>query len=207
MCYYTQQNASIEDLKRRFNAELDNEETYLQSDFINGFSHPNIPVILDTSPKLITTDYSWGLIPSWAKDEDFRKNTLNARIESIEEKPSYKDITHKRCLIIASAYYEWHWNDPLGKSKNKYQINSQEDQIFTFAGLYASWTSPITGEIKNTYTMVTTKANKIMDYVHNHKHRMPIMLKKHDESAWLDQSVKMEDFAFPYEGNLIAFQV
>ena len=50
MCYYTQQNASIEDLKRRFNAELDNEETYLQSDFINGFSHPNIPVILNSSP-------------------------------------------------------------------------------------------------------------------------------------------------------------
>lgn len=60
MCYYTQQNASIEDLKRRFNAELDNEETYLQSDFINGFSHPNIPVILNSSPHLITTDYTWG---------------------------------------------------------------------------------------------------------------------------------------------------
>lgn len=52
--------------------------------------------------------------------------------------------------------------------------------------------------------MVTTKANKIMDYVHNHKHRMPIMLKKQDETAWLDQSVAITEFAFPYEGNLIA---
>ncbi|MNG16283.1 hypothetical protein D3C84_1001790 [compost metagenome] len=55
--------------------------------------------------------------------------------------------------------------------------------------------------------MVTTKANKIMSYVHNHKYRMPIMLKRDDESAWLDQSVKIEDFAFPYEGNLVAFPV
>jgi putative SOS response-associated peptidase YedK len=204
MCYYTQQNASIEDLKRRFNAELDNEETYLQSDFINGFSHPNIPVILNSSPHLITTDYTWGLLPSWAKDIEFRKNTLNARIESIDEKASFKNITHNRCLIIASAYYEWHWNDEKGKSKEKYQINSQDDEIFTFAGLYSSWTDPVTDEIKNTYTMVTTKANKIMDFVHNHKHRMPIMLKKQDESAWLDQSMAITEFAFPYEGNLIA---
>lgn len=76
MCYYTQQNASIEDLKRRFNAELDNGETYLQSDFINGFSHPNIPVILNSSPHLITTDYTWGLLPSWAKA---RTNTRSTR--------------------------------------------------------------------------------------------------------------------------------
>ncbi|PIF30083.1 hypothetical protein CLU81_0478 [Flavobacterium sp. 9] len=61
MCYYTQQSAAIENVKRRFNSEVDNEETYLQSDFINGFSHPNIPVILNSSQHLITTDYTWGL--------------------------------------------------------------------------------------------------------------------------------------------------
>ncbi|BDU25156.1 SOS response-associated peptidase [Flavobacterium sp. GSB-24] len=206
MCYYTQQSAAIENVKRRFTANVDNEENYLQADFINGFSYPNIPIILDSSPNLITTDYTWGLVPSWAKDVEFRKNTLNARIETIDEKPSFKNITQNRCLIIASAYYEWHWNDEKGTSKDKYQINSQDDEIFTFAGLYSSWENPLTGEIKNTYTMVTTKANKIMSYVHNHKYRMPIMLRSHDESAWLDQSVKITEFAYPYEGNLIALQ-
>ncbi len=134
-------------------------------------------------------------------------NCINARIESIDEKASFKNITHNRCLIIASAYYEWHWNDEKGKSKDKYQINSQDDEIFTFAGLYSSWTDPLTNEIKNTYTMVTTKANGLMQYIHNHKLRMPIMLKRQDESAWLDQSVKIEDFAFPYQGNLVGFQI
>ena len=205
MCYYTQQSAAIENVKRRFNAEVDNEETYLQSDFINGFSHPNIPVILNSSPHLITTDFTWGLLPAWAKDMEFRKNTLNARIESIDEKASFKNITHNRCLIIASAYYEWHWKDEKGKSKDKYQINSQDDEIFTFAGLYSSWTDPVSKKKKKTYTMVTTKANDTMRYIHNHKMRMPIMLKSQDESAWLDHSVKITDFAFPYEGNLIAF--
>lgn len=187
MCYYTQQNASIEDLKRRFNAELDNEETYLQSHFINGFSHPNIPVILNSSPHLITTHYTWGLLPYWAKDIEFRKNTLNARIESIDEKASLKNITHNRCLIIASAYYKWHWNDEKGKSKDKYQINSQDDEIFTLQACIPRG-DPVTDEIKNTYTMVTTKANKIMNFVHNHKHRMPIMLRKQDERhGWTSQ--------------------
>lgn len=207
MCYYTQQMSTIDSVKRRFNAEIDNQETYLQSDFINGFAHPNIPIILNSSPSLITTDYTWGLLPSWAKDIEFRKNTLNARIETIDEKASFKNITHNRCLIIASAYYEWHWNDEKGKSKDKYQINSQDDEIFTFAGLYSTWRDPVSDQIKSTYTMVTTKANETMRFVHNHKMRMPIMLKRDDESAWLDQSVKMEEFAYPYQGNLIAFQV
>jgi putative SOS response-associated peptidase YedK len=207
MCYYTQQSAAIENVKRRFNANVDNEENYLQADFINGFSYPNIPIILDSTPNVITTDYTWGLLPTWAKDIEFRKNTLNARIETIDEKASFKNITHNRCLIIASAYYEWHWNDEKGKSKDKYQINSQDDEIFTFAGLYSTWRNPVSDEVKNTYTMVTTKANKTMQYIHNHKMRMPIMLRRNDELAWLDESVKIEDFAFPYEGNLIAFQV
>ncbi len=76
MCYYTQQSASIENPRRRFNAEVDNEETYLQSDFINGFYQPNIPIILNSTPHLITTDYTWELLSSWAKDIEFRKNTL-----------------------------------------------------------------------------------------------------------------------------------
>lgn len=208
MCYYTQQSASIENLRRRFSAEVDSGDTYVQSDFINGFSHPNIPIILDSTPHLVTTGYTWGMVPPWAKDLEFRKktNTLNARIETIEEKPTFKNAAHNRCLIIATAYYEWRWLDPKGKNKEKYQINSQDDEIFTFAGIYSSWTDPQTAEVKNTYSMVTTKANALMSYIHNHKKRMPIMLKRQDESAWLDQSVKIEDFAFPYEGNLIAFQ-
>lgn len=204
MCFYTQQNAPAKNIKQRFDAEIDNEASFMQSDFINGFSYPNLPIILDSKPDIITTGYSWGLLPEWAKDIDFRKNTLNAKIETIAEKPSFKNITQNRCLIIATAFYEWHWNDEKGKSKVKYQINSQTDDIFTFAGLYGKWIDPITREEKSTYTMLTTQANEMMHYIHNHKQRMPIVLNKEDENAWLTNA-PIEQFAFPYESKLIGF--
>lgn len=204
MCFFTQQNATKNKVKTRFNAIIDNEENFLESKELNGFTYPNIPIIINLDSEIIRTDFTWGLLPSWTRDEDFRKNTLNARIETINEKPSFRDCTQNRCLIIATAYYEWHWNDAKGKSKTKYQINSQDDEIFCFAGLYERWINPENGELKYTYTMVTTEANEIMSYVHNHKKRMPIMLNRKDEAAWLDNSVKINEFAFPYEANLIA---
>lgn len=217
MCYYTQQMSTIEAVKRRFNAEVDNEENFLQSDFIKGFEFPNIPVILDTSPAVITTGHNWGLLPSWADPATFaRRKTLNARIETLDSRSSYKDIIQNRCLIIATGYYEWHWNDKQGKSKDKHQIVSNDDEIFTFAGLYTSWTDTNFGRTVNSFTMVTTEGNDIMKYVHNsksiksgniHDARMPIMLKKQDECAWLDQSVKISEFAFPYSGSLNAINL
>lgn len=206
MCFFTQQNASIKQTEDRFNASVVIKEQYLVNDFINGFSFPNLPVILDITPNLIATNFNWGIVPNWCKNIDMRKNTLNARIETIYDKPSFKSITQNRCLIIATAYYEWHWNDEKGKSKDKYQINSQKEEVFSFAGLYNVGINPETGETLNTYTMLTTEANKVMQFVHNHKKRMPIMLNKEDEIAWLDSSNKIQDFAFPYEGNLVAFK-
>lgn len=206
MCFFTQQTAVFEEIETRFSAKMDNTERLVKSDFINGFSYPNLPVILDITPSIITSDFNWGVVPNWSKGLDFRKNTLNARIETVHEKPSYKSITQNRCLIIATAYYEWHWNDEKGNSKDKYQINSQDSEIFTFAGLYNIGTNPENGEVLNTFTMVTTQANKLMQYVHNHKKRMPIMLNKEDENAWLDNSNLISEFAYPYEGNLVAFK-
>lgn len=206
MCFFTQQLALFEAVETRFSAKVDNPEKFVKSDFVNGFSYPNLPVILNITPSIITTDFNWGVVPNWSKDLDIRKKTLNARIETIHKKPSFKNIIQNRCLIIATAYYEWHWNDEKGKSKDKYQINSQESEIFTFGGLYNFGTNPENGEVLNTFTMITTHANKVMQYVHNHKKRMPIMLKKNDESSWLDNSNKISEFAYPYEGNLVAFK-
>lgn len=206
MCYFTQQDSFEDEGENRFDATIDNKGSWMKNNFINGFSYPNLPIILDKTPNIINTNFNWGLVPTWAKNLNIRKNTLNARIETIDEKPSYKNITQNRCLIVATAYYEWHWLDEKGKTKEKYQINSQDDEIFTFAGLYTQGKNPETGEDLNTFTMVTTEANEIMKYIHNHKKRMPIMLRQKDEFAWLDHSNKIQDFAFPYDGNLIAFQ-
>ena len=207
MCFYTEQLALFERVEARFSAKVDNPNKLINSDFVNGFSYPNLPIIVDKTSNIISTNFMWGLIPSWSKDDEIRKNTLNARIETVEDKPSFKSSINNRCLVIVTGYYEWHWNDPKGKDKEKYLINSQEDEIFCLAGLYSKWLNPNSGEMLNTYTILTTEANKTMQYVHNHKKRMPVMIKKIDEKKWLDESISFKDFAYPnYQPNLIAFK-
>jgi putative SOS response-associated peptidase YedK len=195
-------------VESRFKAKVDKPDKFLQSDYIVGFEFKNIPIIVNTSPEIIQTDYHWGLVPSWGKDIDLRKNTLNARVETIEEKPSFKNVTNNRCLIIGSSYFEWHWNDEKGKSKDKYQIFSCEDELFAFAGIYSSWVNPANGEIYNSFSMITTQANKQMEYIHNHKKRMPVILHQKDESDWLNGSLGINDISFPkYDTSIFALQV
>ena len=97
MCFFTQQVALFEKVEKRFSAKVDDPNKFIKSDFINGFSYPNLPVIIDDTPDIISTSFSWGLIPTWAKDDEIRKNTLNARIETVEEKPSFKNSINDRC--------------------------------------------------------------------------------------------------------------
>ena len=210
MCYYTQQSATIEKVAKRFRSAVDFEESFLVSDYIVGFEHLNIPIICNNSADKISTNFTWGLLPP-LKEVSFRKNTLNARIETLEQKPSFHNIVNNRCLVIATAYFDWHWNDAKGKSKTKFRINSADDEIFAFGGLFSSYLQ--NGKFVNTFTIVTTKANQQMQYVHNRKQsendqRMPLLLKKGDENSWLDSTTDFRDFSFPnYTQNLVIFPV
>ena len=202
------QNQPKSVVEKRFKAKVDNPDNFLQSDYIVGFEYLNVPVILNSNPELISTDYHWGLVPFWSKDIEFRKNTLNARIETIHEKPSFKNVSQNRCLVIASSFFEWHWLDEKGKSKEKYQISNTDSEVFAFAGLYDTWVDKIDGKQYNSFSIVTTQANEQMKYIHNHKGRMPIMLNSSDEFAWLDSKNKVEDFSFPnYKPNLIGLKI
>ena len=209
MCFYTQQGKSPGELTDYYNRNIDDPGNILQSDFINGFSYPNLPIVLDSKPDIITTNFTWGLIPT-DRDKDFRKNTLNARVETLEDKVSFAPSINNRCLIIVSAYFDWHWNDPAGKSKTKFQIHSNVDEIFYLAGIYNTWQDKI-GDVWNTYSIVTTEANDLMKYIHNRKEaegdqRMPIHIKREDEKSWLDDKISPFDFAYPnYNPPLISF--
>lgn len=210
MCYYVDQGASRNDVKLRFNIAVNNTGNFYEGVFVNGFSFPNLPIITDNNQEELSMNYNWGLMPSWAgsKQLDFRKGKLNARIEDLNDKPSYRNITQNRCLIIATSYYEWRWLDPKGDKKEKYQIFSQYNEIFTFAGLYDSWLNPENGEYLNTFTMVTTKANDTMRFIHNHKERMPVMLKFSDEHEWLNPENNINNFAYPnYNCKLQGYKV
>lgn len=208
MCYYVAQNQPIEKVKQRFGATVDSSATFLQKDNISGFDFPYLPVITNTHKSIINTNFSWGLIPSWANNTDFRKNTLNARSETIYDKPSFKSVVSNRCLIIASSYFEWRWLDDKGKKKQKHQIFSQDEDVIAFAGIFDSWRNPINGLLVHTFSMVTSPANEIMQYVHNHKKRMPVIIAKGDENLWLNSKNSILDFQYPhYNCNILALEV
>lgn len=193
MCYYSKQTTDAQTLENRFNL-LPIGDLPINSDRFNGFTNPLTPIITNTQKNNIQL-YSWGLIPSWAKDESFRKNTLNARIESLEEKPSYRNYIKNRCLIVVDGFYEWKWLDPAGKDKLQYLITLPNEELFAFAGIYSSWTNKLTGEVINTYSMVTTEANELMAEVHNTKKRMPVILTKENEQDWLNPNIDYKLFS------------
>jgi putative SOS response-associated peptidase YedK len=91
-----------------------------------------------------------------------------------------------RCLVIADGFYEWQWLDKKGTKKQKYLLTHKESEPFAFAGLYSNWLDKNTGEIRNTYTIVTTEANALMAEIHNNKKRMPVILKPEREKDWLN---------------------
>lgn len=205
MCFHSKQTKLALEVENRFDAKIEKKELFQSQENINGFNFAKNPIITDEKPNIIQ-QYNWGLIPSWAKDEDIKKMTLNARIETIAEKPSFRNSINKRCLVIANGFYEWQWLDSKGKNKIKYEIGVGNDDLFAFAGLYSQWVNTITGEIKDTYTIVTTQANELMAEIHNTKKRMPIILKQEDENKWLNHN-PINEFAFPYEVNLVAHKL
>ena len=202
MCFHSKQTKSAQEVENRFNAKIEKKELFQSQENINGFIFPKNPIITDEKPNIIQL-YNWGLIPSWSKDEDIKKLTLNARIETIDEKPSFSNSINKRCLVIANGFYEWQWLDSKGKNKIKYEIGIGNDELFAFAGIYSTWKNPSTNEIKNTYSILTTQANHLMAEIQNSKKRMPIILKPEDENKWLNHN-PINDFALPYQVNLIA---
>ena len=185
MCFNTRQSKRQEQLEKRYNAKMEKRLQYNISIQFNGFSHPETPVITNKDTGIIEL-YKWGLIPHWAKDITIRKNTLNARIETINQKPSFRDAVKNRCLVLVDGFYEWQWLDPKGKNKQKYLITFPNDEVFSLAGLWSEWTDKLTGEILNTYTILTTEANELMSQIHNSQKRMPVILSPNNETDWLN---------------------
>lgn len=202
MCFHSKQTKLALEVETRFKAKIDKLSEFKPQAHINGFDYPKTPIITDEAPQIIT-HYNWGLIPEWAKDDDIKRFTLNAKIETLEEKPSFRDSVNKRCLVIANGFYEWQWLDTKGKNKIKYELTIGNEDLFAFAGIYSHWVDKATGEIINSYSILTTESSPLMAEIHNTKKRMPVILKKEDEAKWLAHA-PVSNFAFPYQVYLIA---
>jgi putative SOS response-associated peptidase YedK len=184
MCYNVQNKASFQALIERFNAKFNLPQLYQPHQEINAFAGIHLPILTNEASRVFQFGH-WGLLPNWAKDISFDKNTKNARLETIGEKPSFRGYKEQRCLIPATAFYEWKRHDSKGKKKEKFIISPKNISIFTFAGLYNRWKDPNSGKELLSFTIVTKSAEGIMQEIHNTKQRMPVILKMNSENAWL----------------------
>jgi putative SOS response-associated peptidase YedK len=122
----------------------------------------------------------WGLVPVWAKEPEIGARLINARSETVTEKPSFRDaFKYRRCLIPASGFYEWKRE---GKGKQPYYFHMRDDEPFAFAGLWERWEG-IGGKAIESCTILTTEANEVLAPVHE---RMPVIVASKDYDLWLD---------------------
>ncbi|WP_018130190.1 SOS response-associated peptidase [Effusibacillus pohliae] len=143
-------------------------------------------VIADSGKRRIG-QLKWGLVPFWAKDEKLAFKMINARAETVHEKPAYKHaFQRKRCIIPADGFYEWKAT-PAGKQPMRITLRSGE--IFGMAGLFDTWEAP-DGRKVHTCTILTTKPNELMAEIHD---RMPVILRPEDEEIWLNRDAYDQD--------------
>ena len=126
----------------------------------------------------------WGLIPFWAKDPKIGNRMINARAETVGEKPAFRNaLRRRRCLVLADGYYEWQ-KTPVGK--RPYRIIMKSGEPFAMAGLWETWKDP-QGDVVPSCTIITTAANEFLAPIHN---RMPVILTRETEETWLDPSIE-----------------
>lgn len=157
-----------------------------------------VPVVRELENERAVSALKWGLIPSWAKDDSFAAKMINARAETLAEKPSFREpFKSRRCLVPASGFYEWEKTSSGAKQPHYFYLKNQE--LFAFAALWEEWLDRDSGELLETFTVITTEANDVLKPVHD---RMPVIVKREDYSEWLDAKIKdtgkLEKFLVPY---------
>lgn len=145
-----------------------------------------MPVIVISGDRRTLTGMRWGLVPFWSKDASGAARMINARAETVLEKPAFRDaVARRRCLVPASGFYEWR---KVAGGKQPYHIGLKGDGLFAFAGLWAKWKAP-DGATLRTYSILTTEPNEVLAPIHD---RMPVILTRETEALWLDPETPAE---------------
>jgi putative SOS response-associated peptidase YedK len=151
--------------------------------YASGFDHPNWRIIT-TNPEIQLMN--WGLVPFWFKGQnrlDVSNKTLNARIETLDERSSFKHLWNRQhCLVPSTGFFDWQHQ---GKNRIPYFIRCKDQALFSLAGMYDTWMNPQSQLLEHTFTIVTCEANELMAEIHNVKKRMPLVLSPELESDWL----------------------
>lgn len=145
------------------------------------------PVITGSDPSHLQL-FQWGLIPHWAKDDKIGSKMINARSETVKDKPAYRQaFIQRRCIVPFDGFYEW--KRTSGGQKQPYRITLKDNPIFTVAGLWELWNSP-DGNTIHSFTIITIPPNEYMAQIHD---RMPAILSRVNEHRWLDPEVNSTD--------------
>ena len=163
-------------LARRFSAQ----EAPTPAPNFNAAPSQALPIVTNAAPGQIQL-VRWGLVPAWSRDPAGGPKPINARAETLAEKPSFRQLlARRRCLVLADSFYEWQATE---RGKVPHRILLQSEEPFAFAGLWDEWVDKTSGEVHPTFTIITTEPNELMARLHN---RMPVILPGRDaERAWL----------------------
>ncbi len=184
MCGRFTNKAKPEQIKKEFKVGAKNPNLY-QPRF-NIAPSQMIDVVFEPEGERVLSQLKWGLVPNWAKEADIGNRMINARAETITEKPSFREaFKSRRCIIPTTGFYEWQKKGT--GAKQPYYFYLKEKEVFGFAGLWEEWLDKQTGELLETCTIITTEANDVLKPVHD---RMPVILKAENYDEWLDVKEK-----------------
>lgn len=189
MCGRSSLTKTQKEIEIRFKANFYSEELERYNPLPNFNIAPThyVPVILSDNAAAIRL-LRWGLIPFWAANKSIGSKMINARAETLMDKPAFKNLLQsQRCLVPMDGFYEWRRE---GNKKLPYRIISSHQEIFSVCGLWDKWNDKTTGENIHSYTIITVAANEKMSYLHN---RMPVLLNPEIEKLWLDESLGVKD--------------
>ena len=209
MCYYTLVESKKERLELAFKAEFYPGVDYEPKGGVtNGFDHQRLPIIMNDNPEHIAL-VRWGLIPTWATIEQAKKiqnQTLNARAETLIEKPAFRDSQNRRCLVLVDGFYEWQHE---GKSKIKHLIKLKDEENFALGGIWSYWKNPLkNNSYVRSFAILTVEANEMMAKIHNTKKRMPLIISKQNYSEWLNPEAKDLSYLIkPFDDKLMEARV
>lgn len=161
-----------------------------------------LPIVIQKDKQRQLVSMTWGLVPSWAKDPSFGARMINARGESVHEKPSFRSsFKHQRCLVPADGFIEW---AKQGKEKVPHYVHLKNQGLAAFAGIWSEWKKQESHLI--TYSIITTQANDLLLPIHE---RMPVILSTQDYSTWLDPKTDQEvlrSLLVPFPDDLLTFR-
>lgn len=208
MCYYNGVKVTHKDFLRLTVLESKVEQWMsLNRPIVNGFDYGTYPILMPTNNGKVLNlqEAHWELIPPMVASReglaDFRKryNTLNAKGENLLTSPFYKSAAlQRRCLVLSSGFYEWRKYSPRGSKREQsypYHIRLRDQPLFFMAGIYQPWTDKETGENMDTFSVVTARANSLIELVHNSKRRMPTILPEKLALEWIQPSLAAERIA------------